>query len=60
MLGPYREGQASALNQVQKRAAKFSNNINESGWETLAQIDSPNTCPFQGRHWVTGLENNKG
>jgi len=34
---PYREGQVSALNRVQKRAAKFANNINESGWETLAQ-----------------------
>ena len=37
MLGPYREGQVSALNRVQKRAAKFANNINESDWETLAQ-----------------------
>jgi len=26
---PYREGQLSALNRVQKRAAKFVNNINE-------------------------------
>jgi len=34
---PYREGQVSALNRVQKRAAKFANNINESVWETLAQ-----------------------
>jgi len=34
---PYREGQVSALNRVQKREAKFANNINESGWETLAQ-----------------------
>jgi len=34
---PYREGQVSGLNPVQKRAAKFTNNINESGWETLAQ-----------------------
>ena len=34
---PYREGQVSALNRVQKRAAKFANNIKESGWETLAQ-----------------------
>ena len=33
---PYR-GQVSALNRAQKRAAKFANNINESGWETLAQ-----------------------
>ena len=37
MLGPYREGQVSALNSVQKRAAKFANNKNESGWETLVQ-----------------------
>ena len=35
--GPYREGQVSALSGVQKGAAKFGNNINESGWETLAQ-----------------------
>lgn len=34
---PYREGQVSALNRVQKRAAKFANNNNESGWETLEQ-----------------------
>ena len=34
---PYREGQVSALNRVQKRAAKFANNINDSGWEILAQ-----------------------
>jgi len=32
-----REGQVSVLNRVQKRVAKFANNINESGWETLAQ-----------------------
>jgi len=32
---PYR-GQLSASNRVQKRGAKFANNINESGWETLA------------------------
>jgi len=34
---PYKEGQVSALNQMQKRAAKFANNITEPGWETLAQ-----------------------
>ena len=34
---PYREGQISASNGEQKRAAKFANNINELGWETLAQ-----------------------
>ena len=37
MLGPYREGQVRALNGVQQRAAKFANNINVLGWETLAQ-----------------------
>ena len=47
---PYREGQVSALRKVQKRAAKCANNINESGWETLAHIDSLNMCPFQGTH----------
>ena len=30
-------GQVRALNRVQKRVANFANNINESGWETLAQ-----------------------
>ena len=34
---PRREGKVSALNQLQNRAAKFANNINELGWETLAQ-----------------------
>ena len=34
---PYREGQVRALNGVQKRSAKFANNINGSGWETVAQ-----------------------
>jgi len=34
---PYGEGQLSALNRVQKRAAEFENNINESVWETLVQ-----------------------
>jgi hypothetical protein len=36
VLGPYR-GQLSALNWVQKRVSEFSNNINEPGWEILAQ-----------------------
>ena len=36
-MRPYREGHVSALNWAQNRAAKFANNINESGWETLAQ-----------------------
>jgi len=35
---PYREGLVSALYQVQKRTAKFANNINESGWKTFGTI----------------------
>ncbi|PNF41974.1 hypothetical protein B7P43_G14012 [Cryptotermes secundus] len=34
---PYRDWQVSALNRVQRRAAKFANHSDESGWETLAQ-----------------------
>jgi hypothetical protein len=34
---PYREGQVSALNRVQKKVAKFGNNTSETGWETLPQ-----------------------
>jgi len=34
---PYRGVQVSNLNWVQKRVAKFAYDINELGWETLAQ-----------------------
>ena len=33
---PYREGQISALDRVQKKAAKFAHNTNNQNWETLA------------------------
>jgi len=33
---PYREGQISALDRVQKKAAKFAHNKNSSNWENLA------------------------
>ena len=33
---PYREGQISALERVQKKAAKFAHHTNSSNWETLA------------------------
>ena len=54
---PCREGQVGALNRVQKRAAKFANNIDESGWETLAHRRLiPRICPLfktytGGRTW---------
>ena len=53
---PYR-GQVSTLNRVQKRVAKFANNINELGWETLAQrrlvarICALFTAYIGGRAW---------
>ena len=33
---PYREGQISALDRVQKKAAKFAHRTNRPNWETLA------------------------
>jgi hypothetical protein len=36
---PHREGQISALNHVQNRAAKFAHSTNETGWETLAHVE---------------------
>jgi len=33
---PYRDGQISAIDRVQKRAAKFAYHTNRPNWETLA------------------------
>ena len=33
---PYREGQISALDRLQKKAAKFAHHTNSPKWETLA------------------------
>ena len=33
---PYREGQVTALDRVQKKAAKFPHHTNSSNWEILA------------------------
>jgi len=33
---PYRKGQISALDRVQKKAAKFAHHTNSSNWENLA------------------------
>jgi hypothetical protein len=35
---PYREGQIGALNRVQRRAVKFANNADQTGWESLAEL----------------------
>jgi hypothetical protein len=34
---PYREGQTGALNRVPGRAAKFANNADQTGWESLEE-----------------------
>jgi hypothetical protein len=34
---PYREGQISALERVQRKACKFAYHRTDSNWETLAQ-----------------------
>jgi len=53
---PYREGQVSALNWVQKRAAKFVNNINQSDSEILAQRSLiAQICTFYKAHTGGGL-----
>jgi hypothetical protein len=36
VLGFVREGQITALDRVQKKAAKFAHHKNSSNWETLA------------------------
>jgi len=35
---PYREGQISALDRVQKKSAKFAYHTNSSNWEILASL----------------------
>jgi len=45
---PYREGQISALDRVQKKAAKFAHHKNSPNWETLAsRIKLSHICPLQ-------------
>lgn len=34
---PYMKGQINALDRVQKKADKFANHTNDSGWKTLTQ-----------------------
>jgi hypothetical protein len=52
VLGPYGEGQVSALNPVQKRAAKLANNINGTAKIQICAL-------FQGIHQGTGLGSTK-
>jgi hypothetical protein len=61
---PYREGQISALERVQKKAAKFAighNHKNGSDWESLAQPrKTARLCALQSVHRRTGMESYRG
>jgi len=37
---PYREGQISALDRVQKKGAKFAHHKNSPNWETGRRVES--------------------
>jgi len=44
---PYREGQISAFDRVQKKAAKFSHRTNSPNWENLvSRRKLSRICPF--------------
>ena len=55
---PYREGQISALDRVQKRAAKFAHHSNSPKWETVASRRKPlHWCAlYKSLLWRTGVE----
>jgi len=55
---PYREEQISALDRVQKKAAKFAHHKNSPNWETLASRRklSRKMCPLQSVLWGTRVE----
>jgi hypothetical protein len=57
-----REGQINALDRVQKKAAKFANHTNDSGWETLAQRRkiARISAMFKSKHRRTGIEIYRG
>ena len=48
---PYREGQISALDKVQKKAAKFAHHTISRNWETITHM-----CPLQSVLWGTRVE----
>jgi hypothetical protein len=53
---PYRKGQIDALNRVQRRAAKFANNADQTGWEALAERRRvPDYAPFSRHAQEDGL-----
>jgi hypothetical protein len=55
---PYREGQVSALERVQKKTAKFARRTTSPNWETLASRRKLITlmCPLQSIIWGTRVE----
>jgi len=41
---PCRDGHMNVLDQVQKKAAQFTNHMKDSDWETLAQCRIARLC----------------
>jgi hypothetical protein len=41
---PFREGQINALDQVQKKVAKFANLLNDSNWEVAQHREIAHIC----------------
>ena len=52
---PYREGQITVLDRVEKKAAKFAHQKNSLNWETLASRIT-HKCSLQSVLWRTGVE----
>ena len=55
---PYREGQISALDREQNKAAKFAHYTNRPNWETLASHRKLSRiyAYFKRVHWGTRVE----
>ena len=57
---PYREGQISALDRVQNKAAKLAHHTNSSNWETLASRRKLSYIPVYVLSSKRTLENWRG
>ena len=54
---PYRKGQITALDRLQKKVAKFAHQTNSLNWKTLASRRKlSHMCSLQSILWRTGVE----
>ena len=54
---PYREGQISVLDRVQKKAAKFAHHTNSSNWKLWRRVESYHAYVLSSKRT---LENGRG